>query len=148
MHVRGFTQHPSSGVPEARRGTYAGVIDKILPARPGRYRRGTPAGVPVRQPRCARRQAQLLGIPAGLLLRAASGLQLATRRPQALDEFRDMVKALHRAGIEVILDVVFNHTTEGGHTGRRSATAASNEFYYTLSRTSRCMPTSAAAATP
>ena len=31
-----------------------------------------------------------------------------------LDEFRDMVKALHRAGIEVILDVVFNHTAEGG----------------------------------
>ncbi len=30
-----------------------------------------------------------------------------------LDEFRDMVKALHSAGIEVILDVVFNHTTEG-----------------------------------
>src|SRR5438270_4320180 len=34
-----------------------------------------------------------------------------------VDEFRDMVKALHRAGIEVILDVVFNHTSEGGHTG-------------------------------
>jgi len=35
----------------------------------------------------------------------------------ALDEFRDLVKALHRAGIEVILDVVYNHTTEGDHTG-------------------------------
>ena len=34
-----------------------------------------------------------------------------------VDEFRDMVKALHRAGIEVILDVVFNHTAEGGHDG-------------------------------
>ncbi len=34
-----------------------------------------------------------------------------------LDEFRDMVKALHRAGIEVILDVVFNHTAEGGADG-------------------------------
>jgi isoamylase len=34
-----------------------------------------------------------------------------------LDEFRDMVKALHRAGIEVILDVVFNHTSEGNHQG-------------------------------
>ena len=32
-----------------------------------------------------------------------------------VDEFRDMVKALHRAGIEVILDVVFNHTAEGDH---------------------------------
>src|SRR5207245_10361823 len=34
-----------------------------------------------------------------------------------IDEFRDMVKALPRAGIEVILDVVFNHTAEGGHGG-------------------------------
>lgn len=34
-----------------------------------------------------------------------------------VDEFRDMVKALHRAGIEVILDVVFNHTAEGDHNG-------------------------------
>ena len=34
-----------------------------------------------------------------------------------MDEFRDMVKALHRAGIEVILDVVFNHTSEGDHAG-------------------------------
>ncbi len=35
----------------------------------------------------------------------------------AVDEFRDMVKALHRAGIEVILDVVYNHTAEGDETG-------------------------------
>ncbi len=34
-----------------------------------------------------------------------------------LDEFRDMVKALHRAGIEVILDVVYNHTAEGNENG-------------------------------
>ena len=34
-----------------------------------------------------------------------------------LDEFRDMVKALHRVGIEVMLDVVFNHTAEGGSDG-------------------------------
>ena len=44
-------------------------------------------------------------------------------RSASLDEFRDMVKALHRAGIEVILDVVYNHTAEGGTTGRRSAIA-------------------------
>ena len=34
-----------------------------------------------------------------------------------MDEFRDMVKALHRAGIEVILDVVYNHTAEGNEEG-------------------------------
>ena len=38
-----------------------------------------------------------------------------------MDEFRDMVKALHRAGIEVILDVVFNHTAEGNHDGPTSS---------------------------
>ena len=36
---------------------------------------------------------------------------------KVLDEFRDMVKALHQAGIEVILDVVFNHTAEGNQNG-------------------------------
>jgi isoamylase len=35
----------------------------------------------------------------------------------AIDEFRDIVKALHRAGLEIILDVVFNHTAEGDHRG-------------------------------
>ena len=46
----------------------------------------------------------------------APHLQYGSRRdPQAaVDEFRDLVKALHRAGLEVILDVVFNHTAEGG----------------------------------
>ena len=39
----------------------------------------------------------------------------------ALDEFRDMVKALHRAGLEVILDVVFNHTTEVDRTPTTSS---------------------------
>ena len=50
-----------------------------------------------------------------------------------LDEFRDMVKALHRAGIEVILDVVFNHTTEGNQDGPTICfRGLANEFYYTL----------------
>jgi glycogen operon protein len=50
-----------------------------------------------------------------------------------LDEFRDMVKALHRAGIEVFLDVVFNHTTEGGQNGPTlSYRGLANEVYYIL----------------
>src|SRR4030095_4209751 len=50
-----------------------------------------------------------------------------------LDEFRDMVKALHRAGIEVILDVVFNHTTEGNQDGPTICLRGlANEFYYIL----------------
>ena len=54
-----------------------------------------------------------------------------------VDEFRDMVKALHRAGIEVILDVVFNHTAEGDHAGRRSASAASTTAPTTSSKPDR-----------
>ena len=51
----------------------------------------------------------------------------------ALDEFRDMVKALHRAGIEVILDVVFNHTAEDGHDGPTQCfRGLDNPTYYLL----------------
>ena len=50
-----------------------------------------------------------------------------------MDEFRDMVKALHRAGIEVILDVVFNHTAEGDHDGPTlSFRGIDNPTYYIL----------------
>src|SRR5262249_2470916 len=49
--------------------------------------------------------------------------------------FRDMVKALHRAGIEVILDVVFNHTSEGGHDGPTfSFRGLDNDIYYILDK--------------
>ena len=62
---------------------------------------------------------QLLGLQLDRLLRTARGL--LGRRPPApeglVDEFKDMVKRLHRAGIEVILDVVYNHTAEGGEHG-------------------------------
>jgi len=52
---------------------------------------------------------------------------------EALDEFRDMVKALHQAGIEVILDVVYNHTGEGGEDGPTySFRGIDNSIYYKL----------------
>ena len=51
-----------------------------------------------------------------------------------ITEFRDMVKALHKAGIEVILDVVFNHTSEGNHLGPTiSFRGFANDVYYMLS---------------
>jgi glycogen operon protein len=118
MHVRGFTRHPSSGVPEARRGTYAGVIDKI----PYLEQLGVTAVelLPVFQ-------FDALDCPAGHVnywgyapVSFFAPHQAYSSRPDPLgpvDEFRDMVKALHRAGIEVILDVVFNHTAEGDHNG-------------------------------
>jgi isoamylase len=52
---------------------------------------------------------------------------------QHIREFRDMVKALHKAGIEVILDVVFNHTSEGNHEGPTiNFKALDNQNYYHL----------------
>ena len=80
------------------------------------YRSRVAARLPVRRLRLSARAHQLLGLCADLVLRAAPGLQFAPDPLGAVDEFRDMVKALHRAGIEVILDVVFNHTAEGDQT--------------------------------
>jgi len=134
MHVRGFTRHSSSGVPENTRGTYAGLVEKIpylqqlgitaielLPvfqfdaqdAPPGRVNYWGYAPVSFFAPH-----------------------QAYSSRPEALgavNEFRDMVKALHRAGIEVILDVVFNHTGEGDHNGPTlSFRGLENSVYYVL----------------
>ena len=66
-----------------------------------------------------------------------------------VDEFRDMVKALHKAGIEVILDVVYNHTAEGNAEGPTFCfRGLENRAYYILSEPDRsAMPISPAAAT-
>ena len=118
MHVRGFTQHPNSGVAPELRGTYAGLIEKI----PYLKELGITAVelLPVFQ-------FDALDAPAGLVnywgyapisFFAPHAAYSSSRDPLGpVNEFRDMVKALHRAGIEVILDVVFNHTAEGNHAG-------------------------------
>jgi len=134
MHVRGFTRHPSSGVAPEKRGTYAGLIEKIP-------------------------YLQELGITAVELLPVfqfdeqdapgdlpnywgyspvsyfAPHCQYSSRQDPLgpLDEFRDMVKAMHRAGIEVILDVVYNHTAEGNHAGPTLCyRGLENDAYYIL----------------
>jgi isoamylase len=136
MHVRGFTRHPSSGVAELTRGTYAGLIERIpylqelgitavelMPvfqydahdAPPGRVNYWGYAPIAFFSPH-----------------RGYSSRQDALG---PLDEFRDMVKALHRAGLEVILDVVFNHTAEGDHRGPTlSFRGVDNSTYYILER--------------
>jgi glycogen operon protein len=120
MHVRGFTRHPSSGVSGPTRGTYAGLIEKI----PYLQQLGVTAVelLPVFQ-------FDPQAVPPGhgrvnywgyqpVSFFAPHQAYSSRRDPLGpIDEFRDMVKALHRAGIEVILDVVFNHTAEGDHTG-------------------------------
>jgi isoamylase len=72
---------------------------------------------------------QLLGLQHAGLLRAARGYALA----DPVREFREMVRALHGAGLEVILDVVFNHTAEGGDGGPTlSMRGIDNLSYYRL----------------
>jgi glycogen operon protein len=118
MHVRGFTRNPNSGVPAEIAGTYRGLIEKI----PYLKDLGITAVelLPVFQ-------YDVLDCPPGVInywgyqpisFFAPHAAYSSRKDPHGpIDEFRDMVKALHRAGIEVILDVVFNHTTEGSHTG-------------------------------
>ena len=136
MHVRGFTRDPSSGVANDERGTFAGLIEKIsylkhlgvtavelMPvfqfdpqdAPPGRVNYWGYAPVSFFAPHSAYSSRQ---DPLG-----------------PLHEFRGMVKALHRAGIEVILDVVFNHTAEGDHDGPTlSFRGLDNLTYYILDK--------------
>jgi glycogen operon protein len=117
-HVRGFTAHPSSGLAESKRGTYAGLIEKI----PYLQGLGITAVelLPVFQfdPQDAPPGKTNYWGYSPVSFFAPHQAYSSRQDPlRALDEFRDMVRALHRAGIEVILDVVFNHTAEGGHDG-------------------------------
>ena len=146
MHVRGFTAHPTSGLPESKRGTYAGLVEKI----PHLKQLGITAVelLPVFQfdPQDA---------PTGLTnywgyspVSFFAPHQAYSSREDplgAVAEFRDMVKALHRAGIEVILDVVFNHTAEGGDGGPTQCFRGfDNPTYYLCVRTGPIMRTSPA----
>ena len=134
MHVRGFTAHPSSGLAESKRGTYAGLVEKI----PYLKELGITAVelLPVFQFDAQDSPAgrtNYWGYSPVSFFAPHQGYGSGREPLAALDEFRDMVKALHRAGIEVILDVVFNHTAEGGHDGpTQSFRGLDNPTYYLL----------------
>ena len=118
MHVGGFTRDPNSGVAAHKRGTYAGLIEKI----PYLKELGITAVelLPVHQfdPQDVRPGLKNYWGYSTVGFFAPHRGYSSQRDPLgAVDEFRDMVKALHRAGIEVILDVVFNHTAEGSEKG-------------------------------
>jgi glycogen operon protein len=134
MHVAGFTRHPNSGIAEAKRGTYAGLIEKI----PYLQDLGITAVelLPVFQfdaQDCPPGHVNYWGY-APISFFAPHAAYSSRRDPLGpLDEFRDLVKALHRAGIEVILDVVFNHTAEGNEGGPTLCfRGLENEAYYIL----------------
>ncbi len=121
LHVGGFTRHESSAVKQP--GTYAGVIEKIP------YLRKLGITAVELLPVMAFDEQDVPDSTWNLGHKNYWGYSTHSffsphpgycRVPLAgthINEFRDMVKALHKAGIAVILDVVFNHTAEGGATG-------------------------------
>lgn len=135
MHVGGFTKSPTSGVENP--GTYLGVIEKIdylkslgvtavelLPVHdfPILDVDGTP---PERK--------QYWGYDPMAFFSPHRGYASGTEPGAQVIEFKQMVHALHEAGIEVILDVVFNHTCEGNHKGSViSMKGLANRVYYML----------------
>jgi isoamylase len=134
IHVRGFTRHPSSGVSEEKSGTYAGLIEKI----PYLQELGITAVelLPVFQfdaQDCPPGLVNYWGYAPVSFFAPHQAYSSQPNRTGPVDEFRDMVKALHRAGIEVILDVVFNHTAEGDALGPIiSLKGVDNSTYYIL----------------
>ncbi len=134
MHVRGFTRHPSSGVSEKTRGTFAGLIEKI----PYLQRLGVTAVelLPVFQfdvQDAPPGRVNYWGYAPVSFFAPHEGYSSRRGPLGPVNEVRDMIKALHRAGLEVILDVVFNHTAEGDHSGPTlSFRGLDNTTYYIL----------------
>ncbi|MBK1723800.1 glycogen debranching protein GlgX [Thiocystis violacea] len=135
MHVAGFTRHPSSGV--AHPGTFEGIIEKIP------YLRDLGITHVELMPVMAFDVQDVPPKTAKLGMENYWGYSthsffaphpgFAVTASHARDEFRDMVKAFHKAGIAIILDVVFNHTAEGGENGPViSFKAFGNEIFYHL----------------
>lgn len=136
MHVGGFTRHPSSGVIPEKRGTYAGLIEKI----PYLKELGITAVelMPIHQFDEQDARPGLLNYwgYSTLAFFAPHRRYSSDKDPLGpVNEFRDMVKAFHKAGIEVILDVVFNHSAEGNHEGPTlSFKGLENRAYYILEK--------------
>jgi isoamylase len=140
MHVRGFTCHPSSGVMEKTRGTFRGLIEKI----PYLQQLGITAVelLPVFQfdaQDCPPGRLNYWGYSPVSFFAPHQSYSSSQDPLGPLNEFRDMVKALHLAGIEVILDVVFNHTAEGAQSGPTlSFKGIDNSIYYILEQDRAC----------
>jgi len=139
MHVRGFTRHPASGVKHP--GTYQGIIEKI----PYLKELGITAVelMPVMEfnelentrinPATGEELKNFWGYSTLAFFAPKAAYAVDGRNGRQVREFKEMVKALHRAGIEVILDVVYNHTAEGNHLGPTySFRGIDNPTYYVL----------------
>ncbi|MBW2283042.1 MAG: glycogen debranching protein GlgX [Deltaproteobacteria bacterium] len=137
LHVGGFTKHPSSGADHP--GTFRGLMEKIP------YLKGLGITDVELLPVMAFDRQDVPREPAGLALKNYWGYSphsffsphpgycTSPETGSHVSDFRDMVKALHRAGIGVILDVVFNHTAEAGADGPLiNFKGFANEIFYHL----------------
>jgi isoamylase len=137
LHVGNFTRHPNSGVGTGRRGTYAGLMEKL----PYLQDLGVSAIelLPVfafDEETAPPGRRNVWGYQPVSFFAPHPGYSSRRDPLGALDEFRDLVKAAHRAGLEIILDVVYNHTAEGGADGpTRGFRGLANETYYLLDET-------------
>ncbi len=125
LHVRGFTRDASSGVSEAARGTFAGVIEKIPYLRE--------LGVTIVELMPVFQFDPQAGDYWGYMPMSFFAPHAGYAHDDAVREFREMVDALHAADIEVVLDSVYNHTTEGGAGGPiYSFKGLDNSTYYLM----------------
>ena len=130
LHVRGFTAHPSSGVPAERRGTFAGLIDRI----PYLLDLGVTVVelMPVFQ--FDPGEGNYWGYNPISFFAPHTTYAHRCEMCDQHTEFRELVRAFHAAGLEVVLDVVYNHTGEGNHAGPMySFKGLDNDTYYILS---------------
>jgi len=125
LHVRGFTARANSGVTPAKRGTFAGLTEKIP------YLKDL--GVTVVELLPVHQFDPQEGNYWGYMTLHFFSPHQSYAAGEALEEFRAMVRAFHEAGIEVWLDVVYNHTAEGDETGPTySFRGVDNRSYYLL----------------
>jgi isoamylase len=134
-HVRGFTRSPSSGVNNP--GTYAGIVEKI----PYLKSLGVTAielmpinEFPITEPDGTKpKRTYYWGYDPVAFFSPHRGYMSGHKPGDQVRQFKEMVRSLHAAGIEVILDVVFNHTAEGNETGPTfSFKGLENRVYYML----------------
>jgi len=129
LHVKGFTRNPNSGIDPARAGTYAGLVEKIP------YLKELGITVVELMPVFQRdpQENDYWGyMPLNFFSPHDQYASNGNTCEQHL-EFRSMVKAFHQANIEVVLDVVYNHTCEGNQRGPiYSFKGLDNSEYYML----------------
>jgi glycogen operon protein len=138
VHVKGFTKlHPD--IPEELRGTYAGMAHPAAIEHLQRLGITAVELMPIHHylsnpgHLVDRGLKNYWGYDSINYLAPFSGYSAGGTLGEQVNEFKEMVKALHRAGIEVILDVVYNHTGEGNHKGPTlSLRGIDNATYYRL----------------